>query len=161
MSDKISQDKAVTIHYAVKSPSGDVLDQSSDERPLAFIFGRGMLIPGLEKALDGKAAGDELSTVVPAAEAYGERHDGLIQTVPKNLFGEQEITPGMQFRATTDNGEQSVVVVDVSDTEVTVDGNHPLAGMDLSFDVKVIDVRDATAEELDHGHIHGPGGVDH
>lgn len=161
MSQTISQDKAVTIHYTVKNPAGDILDQSSEERPLAFIFGRGMLIPGLEKAIEGKAAGDELSTVVGAAEAYGERHDGLIQTVPKNLFGEQEISVGMQFRATTDQGEQSVVIVDVNETEVTVDGNHPLAGLDLSFDVKVVDVRDATAEELDHGHVHGPGGHEH
>ncbi|WP_113906006.1 FKBP-type peptidyl-prolyl cis-trans isomerase [Aliidiomarina celeris] len=161
MSQTISQDKAVTIHYTVKNPAGDILDQSSEERPLAFIFGRGMLISGLEKELEGKASGAEFSAVVAAAEAYGERHDGLIQTVPKNLFGEQEVTPGMQFRATTDHGEQSVVVVEVSDSEVTVDGNHPLAGLDLSFDVKVVDVRDATAEELDHGHVHGPGGHEH
>ncbi|MCC5856407.1 MAG: peptidylprolyl isomerase [Idiomarina sp.] len=161
MSETISQDKAVTIHYAVKNPDGVTLDQSSEERPLAFIFGRGMLIPGLEKALEGKSAGDELNTVVPAAEAYGERHDGLIQTVPKQLFGEQEVTPGMQFRASTDNGDQSVVVVEVTDTDVTVDGNHPLAGLDLTFDVTVIEVREATAEELDHGHVHGPGGHEH
>lgn len=161
MSETISQDKAVTIHYAVKNPAGETLDKSSEDSPLAFIFGRGMLIPGLEKALEGKAASDELSTVVPAAEAYGDRHDGLIQTVPRNLFGDQEIQPGMQFRATTDNGEQSVVIVEVTDEEVTVDGNHPLAGLDLSFDVTVVDVREATAEELDHGHVHGPGGVDH
>ncbi|TRW49591.1 peptidylprolyl isomerase [Aliidiomarina halalkaliphila] len=161
MSQTISQDKAVTIHYVVKNSDGVTLDQSSEERPLAFIFGRGMLIPGLENALTGKAAGDELSAEIPAADAYGERHDGLIQTVPRNLFGEQEVNPGMQFRATTDNGEQSVMVVEVSDETVTVDGNHPLAGVDLTFDVSVVEVRDATEEELAHGHVHGPGGVDH
>lgn len=161
MSETISQDKAVTIHYAVKNSAGDTLDQSSEDSPLAFIFGRGMLIPGLEKALEGKAAQDTLNTLVPAAEAYGERHDGLIQTVPKSLFGEQEVTLGMQFRATTDHGEQSVIIIEITDDEVTVDGNHPLAGMDLSFEVTVVAVRDATAEELDHGHVHGSGGVDH
>lgn len=161
MSQTISQDKAVTIHYVVKNAEGVTIDQSSEERPLAFIFGRGMLIPGLENVLNGKAAGDELSAEIPAADAYGERHDGLVQTVPRNLFGEQEVNPGMQFRATTDHGEQSVMVIEVTDETVTVDGNHPLAGVDLSFDVKVVDVRDATEEELSHGHVHGPGGVEH
>ncbi|RUO36334.1 FKBP-type peptidyl-prolyl cis-trans isomerase [Aliidiomarina sanyensis] len=161
MSQTISQDKAVTIHYVVKNAEGVTIDQSSEERPLAFIFGRGMLIPGLENVLNGKAAGDELSAEIPAADAYGERHDGLVQTVPRNLFGDQEVNPGMQFRATTDHGEQSVMVIEVTDETVTVDGNHPLAGVDLNFDVKVVDVRDATEEELSHGHVHGPGGVEH
>lgn len=161
MSETISQDKAVTIHYTVTNGEGVTLDQSSEERPLAFIFGRGMLIPGLEKVLEGKTAGEELNADITAEDAYGERHDGLVQTVPRNLFGDQDVNPGMQFRATTDHGEQSVMVVEVTDTEVTVDGNHPLAGVDLSFEVKVVDVRVATEEELSHGHVHGPGGVDH
>lgn len=161
MSEAITADKAVTIHYAVKNPAGEVLDKSSEEQPLAFIFGRGMLIPGLEKALEGKTAGDTFSTDVPAGEAYGERHDGLVQAVPRQMFGDNEVAPGMQFRASTDQGEQSVLVVEVNDDTVTVDGNHPLAGVDLNFDVEVVDVRDATAEELDHGHVHGKGGVEH
>lgn len=161
MSEVITADKAVSIHYAVKNPAGEVLDKSSEEQPLAFIFGRGMLIPGLENALEGKSAGDTFSADVSAAEAYGERHDGLIQAVPRQMFGDNEIAPGMQFRASTDHGDQSVVVVEVNDDTVTVDGNHPLAGVDLSFDVEVVSVREASAEELDHGHIHGEGGVDH
>lgn len=161
MSEAITADKAVTIHYAVKNPAGEVLDKSSEEQPLAFIFGRGMLIPGLEKALEGKTAGDAFSTDVTAAEAYGERHDGLVQAVPREMFGENDVQPGMQFRASTDHGEQSVLVVEVDEATVTVDGNHPLAGVDLSFDVEVVDVREATAEELDHGHVHGKGGVEH
>lgn len=161
MSEAITADKAVTIHYAVKNPAGEVLDKSSEEQPLAFIFGRGMLIPGLEKALEGKTAGDTFATDVAAAEAYGERHDGLVQAVPREMFGDNDVQPGMQFRASTDHGEQSVLVVEVDDTTVTVDGNHPLAGIDLSFDVEVVDVREATAEELDHGHVHGKGGVEH
>jgi len=161
MSETISQDKAVTIHYAVSNSDGTLLDKSSEEKPLAFIFGRGMLIPGLEKALEGKAAGEKMDVEIPSADAYGERHDGLVQTVPRTVFGDQEVNPGMQFRATTDQGEQSVMIVEVNEEEVTVDGNHPLAGVDLQFNVEVVDVRDATAEELDHGHVHGPGGVDH
>lgn len=161
MSDKITQDKAVTIHYTVRHKSGDVLDQSSEERPLAFIFGRGMLIPGLESALEGKQAGEQVKTLVAAEQAYGERHDGLMQTIPKELFGDQEVEVGMQFRASTDQGDQSVMIVEVTDEEVTVDGNHPLAGQDLDFEVEVVEVRDATAEELEHGHVHGPGGHEH
>lgn len=161
MSEAITADKAVTIHYAVKNPAGEVLDKSSEEQPLAFIFGRGMLIPGLEKALEGKAAGDSFEAEVPADDAYGERHDGLVQAVPLEMFGDNKVEPGMQFRASTDNGDQSVLVVEVNEETVTVDGNHPLAGVDLKFDVEVVDVRDATAEELDHGHVHGEGGVEH
>lgn len=161
MSEAITADKAVTIHYAVKNPAGEVLDKSSEEQPLAFIFGRGMLIPGLEKALEGKTAGDAFEAQVAAEEAYGERHDGLVQAVPRQMFGDNEVAPGMQFRASTDNGDQSVMVVEVNDDTVTVDGNHPLAGVDLTFDVEVVGVRDATAEELDHGHVHGEGGVEH
>ena len=116
-----------------------------------------MLIPGLENALEGKKVGDSFTAEVKPEEAYGERHDGLIQTVPRNLFGENEVQPGMQFRASTDQGEQSVVIVEVKDDEVTVDGNHPLAGVNLNFDVEVIEVREATEQELEHGHVHTDG----
>ncbi|RUO79472.1 FKBP-type peptidyl-prolyl cis-trans isomerase [Pseudidiomarina taiwanensis] len=160
MSQTISQDKVVGIHYVVKTTEGQLLDQSKEGQPLQFIFGRGMLIKGLENALAGKATGDKFETEIAPADAYGERHDGLIQTVPRSLFGDNEVAPGMQFRASTDNGEQSVIIVDVNDDEVTVDGNHPLAGTALQFDVEVVEVRDATASELDHGHVH-PNGQDH
>ncbi|HET8816452.1 MAG TPA: peptidylprolyl isomerase [Pseudidiomarina sp.] len=157
MSQTISQDKVVGIHYTVKTAEGQVLDQSKEGNPLQFIFGRGMLIKGLEDALAGKPSGEKFVADIAAADAYGERHDGLIQTVPRTLFGENEVAPGMQFRASTDNGEQSVVIVEVSDDEVTVDGNHPLAGVALTFDVEIVEVRDATASELDHGHVHPEG----
>ena len=130
---------------------------SKDGSPLNFIHGRGMLIPGLENALEGKSVGDNFTAEVKPEEAYGERHDGLIQTVPRNLFGDNEVQPGMQFRASTDQGEQSVVIVEVKDDEVTVDGNHPLAGVNLNFDVEVLEVRDATEQELEHGHVHTEG----
>lgn len=161
MSETISQDKVVAINYSVKTKEGQLLDESKDGNPLQFIFGRGMLIKGLENALEGKQTGDKFSAEIPAAEAYGERHDGLVQAVPRNLFGDAEVSPGMQFRASTDNGEQSVIIVDVNDDEVTVDGNHPLAGVDLNFDVEVTEVRPATESELDHGHVHSDGDHDH
>jgi len=157
MSETIAQNKVVAIHYTVKTEDGQTLDQSKDGSPLNFIHGRGMLIPGLENALEGKKVGDSFTAEVKPEEAYGERHDGLIQTVPRNLFGENEVQPGMQFRASTDQGEQSVVIVEVKDDEVTVDGNHPLAGVNLNFDVEVIEVREATEQELEHGHVHTDG----
>ncbi|MDX1704885.1 peptidylprolyl isomerase [Pseudidiomarina sp.] len=161
MSQTISQDKVVGIHYTVKTGEGQVLDQSKEGQPLQFIFGRGMLIKGLEDALAGKSEGDKFVAEIAPADAYGERQEGLIQTVPRSLFGDSEVAPGMQFRASTDQGEQSVMIVDVNDDEVTVDGNHPLAGVPLNFDVEVVEVRDATASELDHGHVHSDGDHDH
>lgn len=161
MTQTISQDKVVGIHYTVKTAEGQLLDQSQEGQPLQFIFGRGMLIKGLENALAGKATGDKFNADIAPEDAYGERHDGLIQTVPRNLFGDNPVEPGMQFRASTDHGEQSVIIVEVSDDEVTVDGNHPLAGKALSFDVEVIEVRDADQSELDHGHVHADGDHNH
>lgn len=157
MSEIISQDKVVAINYVVKTSEGQLLDESKDGEPLSFIFGRGMLIKGLENALEGKQVGDSFNAEIEAKDAYGERHDGLIQTVPRNLFGDADVQPGMQFRASTDHGEQSVMVVEVNDDEVTVDGNHPLAGVALNFDVEVMEVRAATESELDHGHVHHNG----
>ncbi len=161
MSQTISQDNVVGIHYTVKTGEGQVLDQSKEGQPLQFIFGRGMLIKGLEDALAGKSEGDKFVAEIAPADAYGERQEGLIQTVPRSLFGDSEVAPGMQFRASTDQGEQSVMIVDVNDDEVTVDGNHPLAGVPLNFDVEVVEVREATASELDHGHVHNDGDHDH
>jgi len=153
----IAEDKVVVMHYSLRA-NDQLLDSSFDGQPLSFIFGRGFLIPGLEKELQGKQTGDKFEVDVAAADAYGERHDGLVQQVPKSMFGDIEVQVGMQFRATTDGGDQSVVVIDVEEENVVVDGNHPLAGMDLSFDVEVMEVRDASEEELEHGHVHGAGG---
>jgi len=161
MTQSISQDKVVGIHYTVKTKEGNVLDQSKEGQPLQFIFGRGMLIKGLEDALAGKVAGDKFDAEIAPADAYGERHEGLIQTVPRSLFGDNEVAVGMQFRASTDHGEQSVMIVDVADEEVTVDGNHPLAGVELTFNVEVVEVRDADPSELDHGHVHADGNHQH
>lgn len=150
---KIEENKVVTMHYAVSDSEGTLIDSSYDHQPLTHIQGSGYLIPGLEDALIGKSAGDKLEEVtVPAEKAYGERHDGYVQTVPKELFqGIDDIEVGTQLRAQTDEGEQTVIVIDVTEDEITVDGNHPLAGIDLSFDVEILEVRDATEEEIASG----------
>lgn len=160
---QVDKHKVVTIDYTVKDEEGTVIDSSSGGEPLAYIHGTGNLIPGLESALEGKTKGEEVNAAVPPEQAYGERDDALLQAIPRDRFetGEQELHPGMRFQAQSEQGAQVVTVVDVSDEEVTVDANHPLAGATLNFEVKVVDVRDATAEELEHGHVHGPGGHHH
>lgn len=152
----ISQDKVVAMHYTVTDPDGNKLDSSVDGEPLVFLFGHGALIPGLEKALADKAVGDSFTATIAPEDAYGERHDQLVQSVPKNMFEGMEVAPGMRFRAAGPDGrEQSVIILDVTEEEVVVDGNHPLSGIQLSFEVEVLKVRDATEEELAHGHVHG------
>lgn len=159
---KIAPNKVVILHYAVSDSEDTLIDSSYDHDPLAVIQGTGYLIPGLEDALTDHVAGDKFEVEVDADNAYGQRIDGYVQTVPKSLFeGIEDLDVGTQLRATTDDGEQTVIVIDVQDEEITVDGNHPLAGIDLKFDVEVLEVRDATEEELAHGHVHSEGGCGH
>ena len=159
---KITQNKVVVMHYAVSDSEDTLIDSSYDHSPLALIHGSGYLIPGLEEALIDHEVGDKFEVEVPADKAYGQRHDGYVQTVPKELFADiEDLEVGTQLRAQTDEGEQTVIVVDVQENEITVDGNHPLAGIDLKFDVEILEVRDATEEELAHGHVHGEGGCGH
>ena len=159
---QISDQKVVHIHYTLTNDDGEVLDSSEGHGPLAYIHGIGNLIPGLENALNGKTAGDKLSVSIAPEEGYGLRDEDLIQTVPKGAFqGVQTIEPGMQFHAESPEGMQLVTVLEVRGDEVVLDGNHPMAGMTLHFDVEVGEVREATAEELDHGHVHGAGGHHH
>jgi len=159
---KIAPNKVVVMHYAVSDSEGTLIDSSYDHDPLAIIHGTGYMIPGLEDALVDHEVGDKFEVEVPAEKAYGERHDGYVQTVAKAMFeGIENLEVGTQLRATTDEGEQTVIVIDVQEEEITVDGNHPLAGIDLQFDVEILEVRDATEEELAHGHVHGEGGCGH
>ncbi len=159
---KIKENTVVTFHYTVSDSEGTPIDSSFDGEPLAMIQGTGYMIKGLEDALADHQAGDKFSVDIKSDDAYGPRHDGLVQTMPKEMLaGIENLAVGMALRATTDEGEQSVIVIDVTDETVTVDGNHPLAGHDLKFDVEVVDVRDATAEELAHGHVHSEGGCGH
>jgi FKBP-type peptidyl-prolyl cis-trans isomerase SlyD len=158
---QVARDAVVLIHYTLKNDAGEILDSSSGNDPLAYLHGGGNIIPGLEEALEGKVAGDKVNATIPAAKAYGEVEPGLIQQVPKRAFQTGEIRPGMTFTAQTEHGPQRVVVTRVAGDMVTVDGNHPLAGQTLHFDVEITEVRAATAEELEHGHVHGAGGHHH
>jgi FKBP-type peptidyl-prolyl cis-trans isomerase SlyD len=150
------------IHYTLTDDKGAVLDSSSGGEPLAYLHGAGNIIPGLEKALEGKQAGDKLSVTVQPADGYGVRDEGLVQKVPKRAFqGVKDIRPGMRFHANTGGGAAQVTVTQVQGDMVTIDGNHALAGVTLNFEVEVAKVREASAEELVHGHVHGPGGHHH
>jgi len=157
----IEKQKVVTLNYKLTDDQGQVIDQS-DDSSFQYLHGAQNIIPGLENALTGKAAGDELSVSIAPAEGYGERDDSRVASVPRDRFPEGEIQPGMQFHAQSPEGDLAVVTVtEVSADAVTVDSNHPLAGVQLNFEVTVIEVRDATAEELEHGHVHGPDGEHH
>jgi FKBP-type peptidyl-prolyl cis-trans isomerase SlyD len=158
----IAADRVVTIHYTLKDDSGAVLDSSSGGEPLAYIQGHGNLVVGLEKALEGRPAGATLAVVIPAEDGYGKHDAALIQRVPKrSLQGSGEVKKGMQFHARTGDGMRVFTVSAVVGDMITLDGNHPLADKTLHFDVQVVDVREATAEELEHGHVHGAGGHHH
>ena len=152
---QISQQKVVFIHYTLKNAAGELLDKSESGEPLGYIHGAGSIIPGLESALNGRSVGDEVNVQVDPEQGYGLRDEGLVQDVPRGAFeGVDEIEPGMRFQAQSPEGARLITVTDVSEDVITVDGNHPLAGEILVFDVQVDSVRDATAEELDHGHVH-------
>lgn len=156
----ISKDCVASFHYTLRSPEGETLDSSDGREPLSYLHGHNNIIAGLESALDGKTVGDEVQAVVDPAQGYGETHDELVQQVPRSAFGDQKVEPGMRFTAETQAGPRMVTVTAVADEEVTVDGNHPLAGQTLHFDVEITDVREATAQELEHGHVHQDG-ADH
>jgi len=155
---QISKNKVAAIHYTLRDNEGAILDSSDGRDPLYYIHGIGNLIPGMEDGLEGKAIGDKFQIKVDAAKGYGELDPKLVQQVPMTAFGGQEVKEGMQFK--TDRGTV-VRVTEVGADNVTVDANHPLAGVDLNFQVEVMEVRNATEEELQHGHVHGPGGHHH
>ena len=159
----IAANKVVSIDYTLTNGQGQVLDSSSGREPLAYLQGHSNIISGLESALEGKSAGDSLKVTIPPAEAYGDRDESLSHAVPRKMFeNADEVQVGMQFQTMSEQGATQIVTVTGVDAEhVTVDANHPLAGETLTFDVTVVDVRDATEEELDHGHVHGPGGHQH
>ena len=159
---KIDKNTVVSLNYTLKNSKGELLDTSEGRQPLTYLHGVGQLIPGLEKELNEKEQGDEVKAVIPPEEAYGSRKQELLKTVSKDGFqGDEEIKIGMQVQLQTEHGPAIAVVQDVEGSDVTLDLNHPLADMELHFDVKVEDVRAATEEEIQHGHVHGEGGVQH
>jgi len=153
---QISQNTVASIDYKLTDADGQVLDTSEGREPLTYLHGSGNLIPGLESALEGSSAGESVSVTVDPAEGYGERDENLIQQVPKAAFeGVDQVEAGMRFQATDEQGQVRIVTVTgVEDEQVTVDANHPLAGQSLNFDVDVVEVREATSEEIEHGHAH-------
>ena len=159
---KIEKDRVVRFHYAVAETGAESVENSKDGgKPLAILFGHGQIIPGLEKAMDGREAGDSFKTSVPTAEAYGEKRDGMSQRVPKKHFAGQKLEAGMQVVLQTKFGPRAVTIEKVGMSVVDVDLNHPMAGKDLDFDIEIVEVREASAEELSHGHVHGDGGHHH
>jgi len=159
----ISQHKVVSIHYkVVDTANAEVIDSSDDGEPMTYLHGASNIIPGLEQALEGKGIGDEIEVTVEPADAYGEYSEDRIQQVPIEAFEEMEkVEPGMMVTAQSDDGQINLMVTEVDEATVTVDANHPLAGKSLSFDVRVEAVRDASDEEISHGHVHGPDGHHH
>jgi len=150
------------FHYTLTNDAGEVLDSSEGREPLPYLHGVGNIVVGLEKALSGKKAGDKLNVDVSPEEGYGVRNDALIQVVPKAAFkGVDNLEPGMQFHAESNAGPVSVVITQIDGENVTIDGNHPLAGETLHFVVEITEVREASVEEVLHGHVHGAGGHHH
>jgi len=158
----IQDKKVVSFHYTLTNPEGEQVESSRDTQPMSYLHGAGNIIPGLENAMTGKTAGDEFQVTVEAAEAYGERNEDKVHRIPaKHFKNPNKLLPGQIVGLQTQQGPMQVTVVKVGRFNVDVDANHPLAGQALTFDVEVTEVRDASAEEVAHGHVHGAGGVDH
>lgn len=155
---EISKEKVVRIHYTLKDKSGEVLDSSDGQPPLAYIQGLGNIIPGLEKALDGKQVGEKLKVVIPPEDAYGVRNESFVKSIPLSEFENQsDVKVGAQFRVETSQKTHIATVTNIENENVTIDLNHLLADEALHFDVEVMEIREATQEELSHGHVHGSG----
>jgi len=159
----IQNDAVVTIAYTLKDDDGNVIDSSEGHGDFAYLHGHENIVPGLEEALAGKSAGDSVSASVVPEKAYGPRNEELVFSVARSRMPDDvDLEIGMEFRAQAQDGQEMIVsVAGIEDDSVTLDGNHPLAGRTLNFDVDVKDVRAATPEEIDHGHVHGPGGHHH
>jgi FKBP-type peptidyl-prolyl cis-trans isomerase SlyD len=159
---QIADRTVASFNYTLTNDAGEVLDSSQGREPLAYLHGKGNIVPGLEKEMTGKKAGDKFNVKVKPEEGYGTRNPALVQVVPRDAFrGVDKLEPGMQFRAESDRGPMMVVITAVEGDKVTVDGNHPLAGENLNFAIEIIEVREASVEEVLHGHVHGAGGHHH
>lgn len=159
---QIAERTVASFNYTLTNDAGEVIDSSAGRSPLAYLHGAGNIVPGLEKEMLGHSAGDVFNVQVSPEEGYGMPNPMMIQVVPKAAFqGVDELEVGMEFQAQTPQGPMSVVIARIEGDEVTVDGNHPLAGQTLHFAIEVTDVREASLEELTHGHVHGEGGHHH
>lgn len=158
---KIEKDRVVRFHYSVAEQGQPSQESSADGEPLAILIGHGNIIPGLEAAMEGHEAGDKFEADVAAADAYGEKRDDMTQRVPKKHFREKRLAPGMQVVLETNHGPRAVTIQKIGMSVVDIDLNHPMAGKGLHFEIEIVEVREATAEELEHKHVHGEGGHQH
>jgi FKBP-type peptidyl-prolyl cis-trans isomerase SlyD len=159
---QIAERTVASFHYTLTNDAGEVLDSSDGREPLTYLHGAGNIVPGLEREMVGHVAGDKFSVDVAAEEGYGAYVDELVQVVPRASFdGVHDLAVGMQFQAQTAQGPIAVVITEIEGDEVTVDGNHPLAGETLHFAIEIVEVREASVEEVVHGHVHGAGGHHH
>src|SRR5262245_12596148 len=157
---RIQRDRVVRLHYTLRDERGATVESSRGGAPLVYLHGHGQIIPGLERALDGEESGLSTTFTIPAKDAYGEKDpEAAIRAPREELPDELELEPGAEVQAETPDGPVTFTVVSVDDTHAVLDGNHPLAGQALTFDVEVIEVRAATAEEIAHEHVHGEGGA--
>ena len=155
---QISKNKVATFDFTVTSESGETLDSSKESGPFSYVHGIGYLVPGLESAMEGKSSGERFSITIPPAQGYGEWDEGLLQVIPKSVFDKvEDLQVGHQIQIEDPNGTRIVSVTEIDEDGVTLDGNHPLAGVTLNFDIAIVDVRDATEEELLHGCVAGHG----
>ncbi|MCK9270845.1 MAG: peptidylprolyl isomerase [Bacteroidales bacterium] len=159
---KIAKNKVVGIHYTLTDDKGNTLDSSDGRDPLYYLHGNGNLIPGLERELENKQKDDDLKVTIQPEDAYGVRNDEMVYEIERSKFPDpNNVERGMTFTSHTKEGDINLTVVKIEGDNVTLDANHPLAGQELTFEVKVVDVRDASAEEIDHGHVHEPGAHHH
>ncbi len=157
---QVKKHKVVSIDYSLTDDNGEVIDSSQAAGPLYYLRGEGNIIPGLESALEGKSLGDQIQVSIDPADAYGERIERLRQVVSREQFGDtKDLDVGMRFRGPMEGDQQRVFrIVELDGNDVTIDGNHELAGVRLHFDVTIREVRDASSEEIEHGHAHSPDG---
>ena len=159
---QIAAKTVASFHYTLTDDQGAVVDSSQGRDPLTYLHGAGNIVAGLEHAMEGRVVGDKFDVSVPPEKGYGVRDEQLVQQVPREAFqGIDNIEVGMHFQARGPHGVASVEVTEVGEQTITVDANHPLAGQNLNFAIEVMDVREAQAEELEHGHVHGAGGHHH
>lgn len=155
---QIANNTAVTIHYTLTNDAGEVLDSTAGGEPMTYLHGRGNIISGLEKTLQNKSVGDKFDVRIEPEDAYGEFSEDMIQVVSREMFdGIDDLEVGMQFHAAVNSGSGIVTVMKIDGDDITIDGNHSMAGLALSFAIEVVGVRLATKDENSHGHIHGAG----
>jgi FKBP-type peptidyl-prolyl cis-trans isomerase SlyD len=158
---KITKDMVVEMFYTLKNDQGEVVDTNVGHDPMVYLHGHQQIVPGLEEALEGKEKGCKINTTVSPEKGYGNRSEEMVQVVDRQMFGGQDVQPGMQFHAESNGHPILITVAEVNGEEIKIDGNHPLAGENLHFVVEVAGIREASEEEIAHGHVHGPGGVQH